>query len=327
MNNSKKKEIYLWILDNIVWFILIAIIIIFCLTIDGFNQWGVYRNILYHSVFIGILAIAGALCIISGEMDMSTESVMALSAVITAYLAGTSADASGLYLNGITTFVIVLLMGILIGVFNGFFIIKMKINSFIITLAGYLIFRAVGLVVSRGRGVVNISKDIVMVARTNIGPIPLMIIILFTIYGLFHLFLTRTKLGRYIYFIGNNREASYNAGIRVDRVLFSVFILSAALSAIAGWLMAARMNGCSPSLGTGMLFEAMAAVVIGGVSMQGGRGKLTGVFAGAILLSSISTVIAIVGINPFYTNIIRGGLIIFAVMLDSIVSKIRSRLV
>jgi len=326
MNNSKKKEILLWILDNIVWFILFLIIITFSLAIKGFGQWSVYRNILYHSVFIGILGIAMALCIISREMDLSTESVMALSAVITAYLAGTSADASGLYLNGITTFGIILLMGVLIGLFNGFFIIKMKINSFIITLAGYLIFRAVGLVVSRGRGVVNISKDIVMVARTNIGPIPLMVIILFAIYGIFYLFLSKTKLGRYIYFIGNSREASYNAGIRVDKVLFSVFILSSVLSAIAGWLMAARINGCSPSLGTGMLFDAMAAVVIGGISMRGGIGKLTGVFAGAILLSSISTVISIVGINPFYTNIIRGGLIIFAVMLDSIVNKIRSSL-
>ena len=327
MNNSKKKEIFLWVLNNIVWFILIAIIIIFCLTIKGFNQWSVYRNIVYHSVFIGILAIAEALCIISREMDLSVESVMALSAVITAYLAGTSPDASGLYLNGITTFGIILLMGIFIGALNGFFIIKMKISSFIITLAGYLIFRAVGLVVTKGRGVFNISKDIVVVARTNIGPIPLMIIILLAIYVIFHLFLTKTKLGRYIHFIGNNREACYNAGIKISKVLFSVFILSGILSAIAGWLMAARMNGCSPSLGTGMLFEAMAAVVIGGVSMQGGMGKLTGVFAGAILLSSISTVIAIVGINPFYTNIIRGGLIIFAVILDSVVTKIRTILI
>jgi len=327
VNDLKKKELLLWFLNNIVWFILVAIIIIFSLTIKGFGQWGVFRNILYHSVFIGILAIAETLCIISGEMDLSTESVMALSAVVTAYLAGTSSDASGLYLNGITTFGIILLIGIFIGLFNGFFIVKMKINSFIITLAGYLMFRAVGLVVSRGRGVVNISKDIVMVARTNIGPIPLMVIILFILYSLFHLFLTKTKLGRYIYFIGDSREASYNAGIRVNKVLFGVFILSSVLSAIAGWLMAARINGCSPSLGMGMLFEAMAAVVIGGVSLQGGIGKLTGVFAGAILLSSISTVIAIVGINPFYTNIIRGGLIVFAVMLDSIVRKIRSRII
>lgn len=326
MSILKKKNLLRWVLDNIVWLILLIVIIFFSQTIKGFNQWGIYKNIMLHSVFIGILAIAGGMCILSKEIDLSTESVMALSTVVTAYLAGTSSDASGLYLNGITTLLIVLVIGVLIGLFNGFFIVKMKINSFIITLAGYLIFRAVGLVISGGRGVVGISKDIVTVARTDIGPLPLMVIILFTIYGIFHLFLSRTKPGRYIYFIGDSREASYNAGIRVDKVLFMVFILSGVLSAFAGWLMAARINGSSPSIGTGMLFEAMAAVVIGGISMQGGIGKLTGVFAGAILLSSISTAINIVGINPFYTNIIRGGLIILAVTLDSILIKIRSSL-
>jgi len=318
MNTLKKTKLLKWALDNIVWFILVILIIIFSQTIQGFNQWGIYKNILLHSVFVGILAIAGGICIISGEMDLSTESVMALSAVVTAYLAGTSSDASGLYFNGITTLLIVLAMGVLIGLFNGFFIIKMKINSFIITLAGY--------VVSGGRGVVGISKDIVVVARTNIGPLPLLVIILLTLYGVFYLFLSKVRFGRYIYFVGDDREASYNAGIRVDRVLFGVFILSSVLSSFAGWLMAARINGCSPSLGMGMLFEAMAAVVIGGVSLRGGIGKLSGVFAGAILLSSISTVINIVGLNPFYTNIVRGSLIIFAVLMDAVVGQIRSRI-
>lgn len=327
MDVFKNKKALKWILDNIVWFILLVMIIIFSQTIPGFNQWRIYRNILLHSVFIGILGIAGGICIISKEMDLSTESVMALSAVVTAYLAGTSSDASGLFLNGITTLLIVLGMGVVIGLFNGFFIVKMKINSFIITLAGYLMFRAVGLVIAKGRGVVGISEDIVAVARTNVGYLPLMVIILFIIYGVFYLFLSKARFGRYIYLIGDSREASYNAGIRIDKVLFGVFILSSVLSAFAGWLMAARINGCSPSLGMGMLFEAMAAVVIGGVSLQGGVGKVTGVFAGAILLSTISTVINIVGLNPYYINIIRGLLIIFAVLMDSIITRIRSRII
>ena len=133
---DKKKKILKFVLDNIVWFILLAIMIIFPLTIKGFGQWAIYRNILYHSVFVGILAIAGGICIISKEMDLSIESVMALSAIVTAYLAGTGTGASGLHLNGITTLGMVLLMGIFIGLFNGFFVVRMKINSFIVTLAG-----------------------------------------------------------------------------------------------------------------------------------------------------------------------------------------------
>jgi ribose transport system permease protein len=109
----------------------------------------------------------------------------------------------------------------------------------------------------------------------------------------------------------------------VNNVLFGVFILSGLLSAFAGWLLAARTNGSSPGIGVGMLFEAFAAVVIGGVSLQGGVGRLTGVFAGAILLSAISTAISILGMPPFYMNIIRGGFIIIAVLIDAIISRIR----
>ncbi|MEE9175751.1 MAG: ABC transporter permease [Thermodesulfobacteriota bacterium] len=327
MPRFDKKDIMRWTLDNIVWFILLLVILVFSVGIKGFAQWGIYRNIFYHAVFVGILAIGEALCIMSKEMDLSVESVLGLAAVVTAYLTGASADASGLLLNGFLTLGIVLLMGAAIGLFNGFFIVKLKISSFIITLASYLIFRAVGLVVTKGHGVIRLRPEVVAVARINFGPIPLLVVIMIAVYALFHVVLTRTQFGRHVYLVGDSREASYNAGIRVDKVLFGAFILSGVLSALAGWLLAARTNGSSPGIGMGMLFEAFAAVVIGGVSLRGGVGKLTGVFAGAILLSTISTAVSIVGMPPFYMNIIRGGFIIIAVLIDALISRIRPLLV
>jgi ribose transport system permease protein len=327
MPRFDKKDIMRWTLDNIVWFILLLVILVFSVGIKGFAQWGIYRNIFYHAVFVGILAIGEALCIMSKEMDLSVESVLGLAAVVTAYLTGASADASGLLLNGFLTLGIVLLMGAAIGLFNGFFIVKLKISSFIITLASYLIFRAVGLVVTKGHGVIRLRPEVVAVARINFGPIPLLVVIMIAVYALFHVVLTRTQFGRHVYLVGDSREASYNAGIRVDKVLFCAFILSGVLSALAGWLLAARTNGSSPGIGMGMLFEAFAAVVIGGVSLRGGVGKLTGVFAGAILLSTISTAVSIVGMPPFYMNIIRGGFIIIAVLIDALISRIRPLLV
>jgi ribose transport system permease protein len=321
-----KKDILRWVLDNIVWFILLLVLIGFSAGIRGFAQWGIYRNILYHAVFVGILAIAEALCIISRELDLSVESVLGLATVVTAYLTGSSSDASGLLLNGFLTLGIVLLMGVLIGLFNAFLIVKLKISSFIITLSSYLIFRAVGLVITKGHGVIKLRPEVVAVARINIGPIPLLVIIMVFVYALFYFILTRTQFGRHLYLVGDSREASFNAGIRVSNVLFGVFILSGLLSAFAGWLLAARTNGSSPGIGVGMLFEAFAAVVIGGVSLQGGVGNLTGVFAGAILLSAISTAISILGIPPFYMNIIRGGFIIIAVLIDAIITRVRPRL-
>lgn len=327
MPRFDKKDIIRWTLDNIVWFILFLVILVFSVGIKGFAQWGIYRNIFYHAVFVGILAIGEALCIMSKEMDLSVESVLGLAAVVTAYLTGASADASGLLLNGFLTLGIVLFMGAAIGLFNGFFIVKLKISSFIITLASYLIFRAVGLVVTKGHGVIRLRPEVVAVARINFGPIPLLVVIMIAVYALFHVVLTRTQFGRHVYLVGDSREASYNAGIRVDKVLFGAFILSGVLSALAGWLLAARTNGSSPGIGMGMLFEAFAAVVIGGVSLRGGVGKLTGVFAGAILLSTISTAVSIVGMPPFYMNIIRGGFIIIAVLIDALISRIRPLLV
>ena len=274
-------------------------------------------------MFVGILAIGEAMCIISREMDLSVESVLGLSAVVTAYLTGASSDASGLLLNGYLTLVIVLAMGALIGLFNGFFIVKLGISSFIITLAGYLMFRAFGLILTQGHGVIRLRPEVIWVARTDIGPIPLMIIIMILVYAFFYFLLTKTRFGRHLYLVGDSREASFNAGIRVGRVLITVFMLSGMLAALSGWLLAARTNGSSPGIGMGMLFEAFAAVVIGGVSLQGGVGNLTGVFAGAVLLSAISTAITILGMPPFYMNVIRGGFIIIAVLLDAIISRVR----
>jgi ribose transport system permease protein len=236
-----KKEILLWMLDNVVWFILLIVLIGFSIGIEGFGQWGIYRNIFYHAVFVGILAIGEAMCIISRELDLSVESVLGLAAVVTAYLTGSSSDASGLLLHGYATLLIVLAMGALIGLFNGFFIVRLGISSFIITLSGYLMFRALGLILTKGHGVIRLRPEVIWVARTDIGPIPLMIIIMVFMYALFYFVLTRTQFGRHIYLVGDSREASYNAGIKVGRVLILVFMISGILSALAGWLLAARV--------------------------------------------------------------------------------------
>jgi len=199
----------------------------------------------------------------------------------------------------------------------------LRINSFIVTLAGYLMFRAIGLVVTNGHGITRLRAEVVSVARFELFGLPMMVWVLIFAYIFFWLFLTQTRFGQHVYLIGDNREAVFNAGIRVDRVLIGVFILSGMLSGLAGWLLAARTNGAAPNIGMGMLFEAMAAVVIGGVSLQGGVGNLAGVFAGAILLSTISTAISLLGMPPFYMNVIRGGFILVAVLLDAAVQRIR----
>jgi ribose transport system permease protein len=314
-----------FLLDNLVWLILAVILTLCSLTIDHFFQIGIFLNILHHATFVGLIAIGLSFCIIAGHMDLSVESVMAFGAMLAAWLAASRGSASGLELNTWLTLVLAMAFGALAGAWNGFLVIRLQINAFIVTLAMYIAIRGFGLVLTGGRSMYNLPDAFRGVATANLLGLPLLVVILIAAYVIFSLILTRTRFGRYVYLIGGNPIAPFRAGIRVERVLYTVFIMSGVLAAIAGWLLAARTNGATPNLGIGMLFEAFAAVVIGGVSLRGGIGRLSGVFAGVLLLSSIDTAINIMGLEAYYMQVIRGGLMLLAVMLDSLKVQIRRR--
>ena len=203
--------------------------------------------------------------------------------------------------------------------------IRFRINAFIVTLATFIAIRGLGLVLTGGRSMYGLPDTFRAVATTDVLGLPLLVLILVAAYVLFGILLSRTRFGRYVYLVGGNVIAPFRAGIDVNRVLYTVFILSGVLAAIAGWLLAARTNGATANLGLGMLFEAFAAVVIGGVSLRGGIGQLSGVFAGVLLLSTIDTAINVMGIEPYYMQVIRGGLMLLAVLLDSAKNAIRQR--
>jgi len=313
------------LLDHLVWLILALLLIALSLSIDRFFQIGIFINILQHATFVGIIAIGLSFCIIAGHMDLSVESVMAFSAMLAAWLAASRGSASGFELAPWLTLVIGIAFGALAGAFNGVLVIRFRINAFIVTLATFIAIRGLGLVLTGGRSMYGLPDSFRAVATTDVLGLPLLVLILVAAYVLFGILLSRTRFGRYVYLVGGNVIAPFRAGIDVDRVLYTVFILSGVLAAIAGWLLAARTNGATANLGLGMLFEAFAAVVIGGVSLRGGIGRLSGVFAGVLLLSTIDTAINVMGIEPYYMQVIRGGLMLLAVLLDSAKNAIRQR--
>jgi ribose transport system permease protein len=312
-------------LDHLVWLILAIILIVLSLSIDRFFQIGIFINILQHATFVGIIAIGLSFCIIAGHMDLSVESVMGFAAMLAAWLAASRGSASGLALAPWVTLLIAIGFGALAGAFNGVLVIRFRINAFIVTLATFIAIRGFGLVLTGGRSMYGLPDSFRTVATAELFGVPLLVLILVAAYVLFGVLLSRTRFGRYVYLVGGNVIAPFRAGIEVDRVLYTVFILSGVLAAIAGWLLAARTNGATANLGLGMLFEAFAAVVIGGVSLRGGVGRLSGVFAGVLLLSSIDTAINVMGIEPYYMQLIRGGLMLLAVLLDSAKTAIRHR--
>jgi ribose transport system permease protein len=148
--------------------------------------------------------------------------------------------------------------------------------------------------------------------------IPLMVYLMIFLYILFEFVLRITRFGKHIFIIGGNINAAYNFGINVNRTLYKVFILSGTIAALAGWLIAARANGATGNTGSGLLFEVLAAIIIGGVSLSGGFGSLIGVFAGALILSSILSALDITAAPPYITGVLRGALILIAVSLDAL---------
>jgi ribose transport system permease protein len=315
-----------FLLDHLVWGILGLILLLCSLTIPQFFQPGIFVNIMVHATFVGLIAIGLSFCILAGHMDLSVESVMAFSAMLAAWLAARGGSAPGLELPALLVLLVCLAMGALAGLANAFLIVRLGINAFIVTLAAYIMIRGLGLVLTGGRSMYGLPDGFRAVASTSLGGIPLLVLILIAAYTIFGTVLRRTRFGRWVYLIGGNPVAPFRAGIPVERVLFAVFVLSGVLAAFAGWLLAARTNGATPNLGLGMLFEAFAAVVIGGVSLRGGVGRLSGVFAGVLLLSAIDTAINVMGLDPYYMQVIRGGLMLVAVLLDSATTALRRRL-
>lgn len=305
------------LLDHLVWGILAAILLVCSLTIEHFFQIGIFINIAQHATFVGLLAVGLSFCIVAGHMDLSIESVMAFAAMLAAWLTATRGSTLGFHLNTWLTLLIVLGFGALVGLVNAFLIVRLHINAFIVTLAMYIALRGLGLILTGGRAMYGLPDDMRFIAANDLLGLPLLIWVLVATYLAFGVILRRSRFGRYVYLVGGNPVAPFRAGINVQKVLFQVFILSGILAAFAGWLLAARTNGATPNLGVGMLFEAFAAVVIGGVSLRGGVGALSGVFAGVLLLSTIDTAINVMGLDASYMQVIRGALMLLAVLLDS----------
>ena len=322
---GSRRPILAFALDHLVWGILAAILLVCSLTIEHFFQLGIFLNIAQHATFVGLLAVGLSFCIIAGHMDLSIESVMAFAAMLAAWLTAARGSPLGIQLNTWLTLVLVLGFGALVGFLNAVLVVRFRINAFIVTLATYISVRGLGLILTGGRSMYGLPADFRAAGSSELLGLPLLIWILVVTYLIFGAILRKTQFGRWVYLVGGNPTAPFRAGIDVDGVLYRVFILSGVVAAFAGFLLAARTNGATPNLGLGMLFEAFAAVVIGGVSLRGGIGGLSGVFAGVLLLSTIDTAINVMGLDASYMQVIRGGLMLLAVLLDSVKQSVQRR--
>lgn len=266
-------------------------------------------NVLRTASLTMITSCGMVMILLLGEMDMSVGSVSGLVGVYGVMVL----NATG---SVMLTVIFTLVMGAFLGACNGFFVICGKINSLIATLGTMSIFRGIAYVTTGGVSlqITNEHFRILGAGYVGILPVPLLIAVVLTIICWY--VLKNTVFGRYVYAIGGNKEASELAGIEVKKIKMICFIVSGMLAALTAIILASRLNSGQPSAGDGFEFNVVSAVVLGGVSLNGGKGNLSGAVLGVLILAVLTNMLTLMNVSSFYQQIARGAVILLAVWLD-----------
>jgi len=308
------------VIDNLIWFLLAMVIAFFGFFAKNFFSAGNFLNILYSASVLGLLVIGQSFTLFTGNFDLSAESILGLAGLLGIWLmnkAGWPIYGSGLMLPIYMAIPTILLLGILIGLFNGTMITKLRMNNFVETLAMLIALRGVMLVVNGGQTAYNKIPAYNFIGLHKVGPIPFPVVVLLVAYAIAYVVTTHTPFGRELYAVGANRTAALASGVKPERRIIQVYMISGFMAALAGWLLSARLTNAMSSLGSGMIFEVMAASVIGGISLQGGQGKILNGLGGVILLTVISAGLNMMAVNVFWVQTIRGLIIILAMLIEA----------
>ena len=270
-------------------------------------------NILRQTSVNAIIAAGMTFVILTGGIDLSVGSVLALSGAFTASLL-----ASGQSI--IVAIIASILCGAVVGFLNGVVISKGKLQPFIATLATMTILRGVTLVFTDGKPITLGSDTLAMkfgqIGGGSIFTIPSPVIITILVFILCYFILNHTKMGRYTYALGGNEEATKLSGINTDKIKIWVYTVSGILSAIAGIIITSRLYSAQPTAGTGYELDAIAAVVLGGTKLTGGKGKISGTIIGALIIGVLSNSLNILDVSSYYQMMVKGIVILIAVLLD-----------
>ena len=270
-----------------------------------------FLNIGYAISIRGIIAIGLTIVLITGGLDLSIAAVAAVAGMAAAALINAE-------VNGWLAAILALIVAGGLGAINGTIIVKFRINPIIATLGTLLLFRGLAYVVSGGNNIVIGVNTWSFLGRGFFLGIPVSLIIYLVLLVLAYLFLRFTITGNYIYAIGGNSEACRNAGIKVDRLRFGVYIFTAMLSGVAGLILMSQAGTATPIALSGAELDIIAAVLLGGVALSGGRGSLIGTFLGSLLIGVINNALILTQVQIYWQMVARGILLIIAVTLDSL---------
>ncbi|MBN6885691.1 ribose transport system permease protein [Cytobacillus horneckiae] len=290
---------------------LLLIIIILAIMSPNFSTTENIFNVLRQVSINALIAFGMTFVILTGGIDLSVGSILALASALTAGMLASGMDPILAVLLG-------LLAGAAMGLFNGLIIAKGKVAPFIATLATMTIFRGLTLVYTEGRPITGLSDAVSfqMLGKGYFLGIPFPVITMLIAYLILYFLLKKTTFGRGVYAIGGNEEASRLSGLKVDRLKMGVYSLSGLLAALAGITLMSRLDSAQPTAGTSYELDAIAAVVLGGTSLSGGRGWIFGTLIGALIIGVLNNGLNLLNVSSFYQQVVKGGVILLAVLID-----------
>lgn len=299
---------------------LVLMVLVISLLTDKFftteNGWNILRQISINLC----LSIGMTLIILSGGIDLSVGAILALSGAVGA----------GVLKNGIalpqfdvllqfTVFgavVVALLVGLLLGLFNGVVITRFRVPPFVATLGMLSIARGLTMLWTGGFPVTGLGKNFAVIGTGVHLGVPMPVWISAALAGIFFVVVRKTRFGRYIYAVGGNERAARLTGLRVNRIKLAVYTLGGLLAAVAGLIVTSRLDSAQPNAGLGYELDSIAAVVIGGTSLSGGRGSILGSVLGCLIIGVLNNGLFLLDVSPFWQQVVKGFVILVAVAID-----------
>ncbi|WP_084506796.1 ABC transporter permease [Geminicoccus roseus] len=289
---------------------LIVLVVVLGLTTPSFLSQYNLSVVARQASFVGLVALGQTLVLLMGGIDLSVGAAAGLSAIVGALLM------TALGVHPYLALPITLLFGMCLGFINGFFVARLRLNPFIVTLASWEVFAGLTLVITKGAPIRPLDPDFRVFGQGSILGVPVPVVIFLVAGAILTYVLAKTRFGRNIYAVGGNREAATLVGIRVWRVEFLVFGLAGMFAALAGMLYASRMDAGQPSVGEGWLMGAITAAILGGTSLRGGQGSIVGTILGALLMAVLANSIVLLNVSGYWERVIVGLVVLIAILAD-----------
>jgi len=314
-----------WIRELALLPVIILLLIVGAFVNPAFFTANNFINVAQQSAALGTVVVAETLILLTGKFDLSLQSTYGLAPMLGAWLI-VSKDGQGLGTdwNPFLGIAIVLLVGLVVGAFNGFLVIKLGFNAFIFTLAMLILLAGIQIGIVSGRTIYHLPDAFIYLGSQYLLGVPVSVWVTGVIFLLSALFLRYHRVGRAIYAIGGNTEAARAAGIHVDRIRIGVFIVASILAALAGLMTAGQVVAVTASQGNNLIFSVFAAAVIGGISLEGGRGRMVGALTGVILLALVQNILILSQIQTFWIDAATGLIILIALGLARLIGTERA---